>query len=74
MLKKSCCSLQMMMLQNGFVMGRLTDLRDHYHELRLDVDSMSYEVCFSKSHEKRVYNFIFSSLSRVFALIYTATS
>ncbi|CAH8252684.1 unnamed protein product [Arabidopsis lyrata] len=34
---------QMMMLQNGFVMGRITDSRDHYHELRLDVDSMSYE-------------------------------
>ncbi|EOA38056.1 hypothetical protein CARUB_v10009526mg [Capsella rubella] len=34
---------EMMMLQNGFVMGRITDLRDHFHELRLDVDSMSYE-------------------------------
>ncbi|CAL9215398.1 unnamed protein product [Arabidopsis halleri] len=34
---------EMMMLQNGFVMGRITDSRDHYHELRLDVDSMSYE-------------------------------
>ncbi|XP_010498176.1 PREDICTED: probable E3 ubiquitin-protein ligase RHG1A [Camelina sativa] len=34
---------EMMMLQNGFVMGKITDLRDHYHELRLDVDNMSYE-------------------------------
>ncbi|XP_010476962.1 PREDICTED: uncharacterized protein LOC104756132 [Camelina sativa] len=34
---------EMMMLQNGFVMGRISDLRDHYHELRLDVDNMSYE-------------------------------
>ncbi|AEE29657.1 RING/U-box superfamily protein [Arabidopsis thaliana] len=34
---------EMRMLQNGFVMGRITDSRDNYHELRLDVDSMSYE-------------------------------
>lgn len=38
----------MMMLRNGFVMGRTTDSLDHFHNLRLDVDSMSYEVCFSK--------------------------
>ncbi|ESQ35004.1 hypothetical protein EUTSA_v10007935mg [Eutrema salsugineum] len=34
---------EMMMLRNGFVMGRITDSRDHFHNLRLDVDSMSYE-------------------------------
>uniref|UniRef100_M4F8G1 Uncharacterized protein n=1 Tax=Brassica campestris TaxID=3711 RepID=M4F8G1_BRACM len=34
---------QMMMLRNGFVMGRTTDSLDHFHNLRLDVDSMSYE-------------------------------
>ncbi|KAL1224057.1 putative E3 ubiquitin-protein ligase HIP1 [Cardamine amara subsp. amara] len=34
---------EMMMLHNGFVMGRITDSRDNFHELRLDVDSMSYE-------------------------------
>lgn len=43
-----------MMLQNGFVMGRITDSRDHFHDLRLDVDTMSYEVCFSKYHEKKL--------------------
>jgi hypothetical protein len=64
----------MRMLQNGFVMGRITDSRDNYHELRLDVDSMSYEVCFSKSHEKNTCNLIFSTLSSVFALVYAATS
>ncbi|XP_022573664.1 uncharacterized protein LOC106445358 isoform X1 [Brassica napus] len=44
MLKSICCPLQMMMLRNGFVMGRTTDSLDHFHNLRLDVDSMSYEV------------------------------
>ncbi|CAH2037071.1 unnamed protein product, partial [Thlaspi arvense] len=34
---------EMMMLRNGFVMGTITDSRDHFHNLRLDVDSMSYE-------------------------------
>ncbi|CAN8292731.1 unnamed protein product [Cochlearia groenlandica] len=34
---------EMMMLRNGFVMGRITDSRDNFHNLRLDVDSMSYE-------------------------------
>ncbi|CAN7067133.1 unnamed protein product [Brassica rapa subsp. trilocularis] len=43
MLKSICCPLQMMMLRNGFVMGRTTDSVDHFHNLRLDVDSMSYE-------------------------------
>ncbi|KAL0797920.1 hypothetical protein Bca101_053094 [Brassica carinata] len=34
---------EMMMLRNGFVMGRTTDSLDHFHNLRLDVDNMSYE-------------------------------
>lgn len=34
---------EMMMLRNGFVMGGTTDSLDHFHNLRLDVDNMSYE-------------------------------
>ncbi|KAF8052581.1 hypothetical protein N665_1540s0005 [Sinapis alba] len=34
---------EMMMMRNGFVMGRTADLLDHFHNLRLDVDNMSYE-------------------------------
>ncbi|KAH0864102.1 hypothetical protein HID58_081313 [Brassica napus] len=34
---------EMMMLRNGFLMGRTTDSLDHFHSLRLDVDNMSYE-------------------------------
>ncbi|CAH8357216.1 unnamed protein product [Eruca vesicaria subsp. sativa] len=34
---------EMLMLRNGFVMERTTDSRDHFHNLRLDVDNMSYE-------------------------------
>lgn len=39
-----------MMFQNGILMGGRVDLHDRYREWRLDVDNMSYEVCFS-SHE-----------------------
>ncbi|CAA7029499.1 unnamed protein product [Microthlaspi erraticum] len=34
---------EMMMVRNGFVMGRIANSRDHFHDLRLDVDNMSYE-------------------------------
>ncbi|KAJ0247868.1 RING-type domain-containing protein [Hirschfeldia incana] len=34
---------EMMMLRNGFVMGRAADSLDHFNDLRLDVDNMSYE-------------------------------
>lgn len=39
-----------MMFQNSILMGGRVDLHDRYREWRLDVDNMSYEVCFS-SHE-----------------------
>uniref|UniRef100_A0A1J3CPT1 RING-type E3 ubiquitin transferase n=1 Tax=Noccaea caerulescens TaxID=107243 RepID=A0A1J3CPT1_NOCCA len=34
---------EMMMVRNGFVMARIADSRHHFHDLRLDVDNMSYE-------------------------------
>ncbi|XP_019057965.1 PREDICTED: E3 ubiquitin-protein ligase MBR1 [Tarenaya hassleriana] len=34
---------EIMMLQNGFVMGGVFDSHDHFRDLRLDVDNMSYE-------------------------------
>ncbi|CAH2067130.1 unnamed protein product [Thlaspi arvense] len=34
---------EMMMLQNGFVMGGILSSYDHFREMRLNVDNMSYE-------------------------------
>ncbi|KAL1216841.1 putative E3 ubiquitin-protein ligase HIP1 [Cardamine amara subsp. amara] len=34
---------EMMMLQNGFVMGGLLSSLDHFRDMRLNVDNMSYE-------------------------------
>ncbi|KAF8104724.1 hypothetical protein N665_0169s0008 [Sinapis alba] len=34
---------EMMMLQNGFVMGGMLSSHDHFRDLRLNVDAMSYE-------------------------------
>ncbi|CAN6802117.1 unnamed protein product [Brassica oleracea] len=34
---------EMMMIQNGFVMGRMLNSHDHFRDLRLNVDGMSYE-------------------------------
>ncbi|CAH8390383.1 unnamed protein product [Eruca vesicaria subsp. sativa] len=34
---------EMMMLQNGFVMGGMLSSHDHFRDLRLNVDGMSYE-------------------------------
>lgn len=38
-------ALKMMMLQNGFVMGGIFSSYDHFRDLRLNVDNMTYEVC-----------------------------
>ncbi|KAF3519349.1 hypothetical protein DY000_02062513 [Brassica cretica] len=35
---------EMMMIQNGFVMGRMLNSHDHFRDLRLNVDGMSYEI------------------------------
>lgn len=37
-------SLQMMMMQNGFVMGGVLSSFDQFHDMRLNVDNMTYEV------------------------------
>ncbi|XP_056846981.1 uncharacterized protein LOC130497799 [Raphanus sativus] len=34
---------EMMMIQNGFVMGGMLSSHDHFRDLRLNVDAMSYE-------------------------------
>ena len=36
----------MMMIHNGFVMGEMLGSHDHFRDLRLNVDGMSYEVMF----------------------------
>jgi sRNA-binding regulator protein Hfq len=37
-------SLQMMMMQNGFVMGGVLSSFDQFRDMRLNVDNMTYEV------------------------------
>lgn len=36
--------VQMMLLHNGLVMGGVLSSYDHFRDLRLNVDGMSYEV------------------------------
>lgn len=49
---KFAVCLQIVMLQSSLLMGGRSDGLDRYRDLRLDVDSMSYEVSqfFSFSH------------------------
>lgn len=48
----------MMMIQNGFVMGGMLSSHDHFRDLRLNVDGMSYEVMFL-SYYKEYLNSVF---------------